>query len=421
MSASTLKKAGLKAETTGKPRPLAAKQVKAVSPIDNAGDSFSADDYTYMQRAITLAKKGHYTTSPNPRVGCVIVKDRKIVGEGYHIKAGTGHAEVHALAMAKEQAKGAIAYVTLEPCSHFGRTPPCAQALINSGVEQVVVAMVDPNPQVSGSGISLLEQAGIKTKVGLLTEQAQALNPGFIKMMSTGLPYVRCKLASSLDGKTAMANGESKWITSPQARSDVQRLRAQSCAIITGADSVLMDQAKMTVRWQELGQLKENYPQNDIRQPLRVIIDSQNRITPDLPLFDTPSEVLLVRAAIENNHQWPSFVQQIQLPLAATVSGSEKIDLKHLLHALAQRGLNDVLLESGARLAGAFIEQDLVDELVLYQAPKLMGGDGKSLVAMPGIENLSAAKTLAIKDIAMVGPDIRITAKLEENKTCLPE
>ncbi|WDE14417.1 bifunctional diaminohydroxyphosphoribosylaminopyrimidine deaminase/5-amino-6-(5-phosphoribosylamino)uracil reductase RibD [Thalassomonas haliotis] len=374
-----------------------------------------------MQRAISLAKKGHYTTSPNPRVGCVIVKDRQIVGEGYHIKAGTEHAEVHALAMAKEQANGAIAYVTLEPCSHFGRTPPCAQALIDSGVEQVVVAMVDPNPQVSGGGISLLEQAGITTQVGLLSEQARALNPGFVKVMSTGLPYLRCKLASSLDGKTAMANGESKWITSAQARSDVQRLRAQSCAIISGADSIIMDQAKMTVRWQELGQLKESYPKNEVRQPVRVIIDSQNRITPDLPLFATPGEVLLVRAAVENNPKWPSFVQQIQLPLAATGAGSEKIDLKLLLHALAQRGLNDILLESGARLAGAFIEQDLVDELVLYQAPKLMGGDGKSLVAMPGIESLSSAKQLAIKDIAMVGPDIRITAQLEENKTCLPE
>lgn len=412
MSASTLKKLGPKAPRTGKSRPLA---VTLASPADNAGEKFSEDDYAYMQRAISLAKKGHYTTSPNPRVGCVIVKNRQIVGEGYHIKAGTGHAEVHALAMAQELAKGAVAYVTLEPCSHFGRTPPCAQALINAGVVQVIVAMVDPNPQVSGRGITLLEQAGITTKVGLLSGQAQALNPGFVKMMSSGLPYVRCKLASSLDGKTAMANGESKWITSPQARSDVQRLRAQSCAIISGADSIIMDQAKMTVRWQELGQLKESYPQSDIRQPLRVIIDSQNRITPDLALFDSQGEVLLVRAVIENNRQWPSFVQQIQLPLAATASGSEKIDLKRLLHALAQRGLNDILLESGARLAGAFIEQDLVDELVLYQAPKLMGGDGKSLVAMPGIESLSSAKQLAIKDIVMVGPDIRITAKLEEN------
>ena len=397
------------------------KTVRPASLADTAGETFTPDDYLYMQRAITLAKKGHYTTSPNPRVGCVIVKNRQIVGEGYHIKAGTGHAEVHALAMAKEQAKDATAYVTLEPCSHFGRTPPCAQALITSGVKEVVVAMVDPNPQVSGSGLSLLEQAGITTKVGLLNAQAQTLNPGFIKMMSTGLPYVRCKLASSLDGKTAMASGESKWITSGQARSDVQRLRAQSCAIITGADSVLMDQARMTVRWQELGSLKETYPQSELRQPVRVIIDSQNRITPDLPIFDTPSEVLLVRAAVENNPQWPSFVQQIQLPLAATACGEDKIDLQAVLQYLAQRGINDVLLESGARLAGAFIEQDLVDELVLYQAPKLMGADGKSLVAMPGIAELSAAKQLTIKDIRMVGPDIRITAKLEENKTCLPE
>ena len=403
-------------KTTGQ-----AKTVVAMNPPQSSRESFSADDDYYMQRAISLAKKAHYTTSPNPRVGCVLVKDKKIIGEGYHIKAGSGHAEVHALAMAGEQAKGATAYVTLEPCSHFGRTPPCAQALITSGVSQVIVAMVDPNPQVSGRGLALLEKQGIKTKIGLLSSEAQALNPGFIKMMSTGLPYVRCKLAASLDGKTAMASGESKWITSSEARSDVQRLRAQSCAIITGADSVIMDQAKMTVRWQELGALKASYAEADVRQPVRVVIDSQNRITPDLALFEQHSLVILVRTDKENNQQWPAFVKVITLPLAATSSGEDKIDLKVLLHTLAKQGINDVLLESGARLAGAFIEQGLVDELVLYQAPKLMGADGKSLVVMPGLDKLSDAKQLAIKDVRMIGPDIRIIAKLEENKTCLPE
>ncbi len=397
--------------------------------------AFTEQDHLYMARAIALAKQGHFTTSPNPRVGCVLVSYQsgigKIIGEGFHQKAGQGHAEVNALADAKQRnaalIKGATAYVTLEPCSHFGRTPPCAQALINAEVAHVISAMVDPNPQVSGNGLTMLENAGIKTQSGLLEQSARALNVGFIHKMTTKLPYVRCKLASSLDGKTAMASGESKWITSTEARQDVQRLRAQSCAIISGTESVLFDNAKMTVRWSELGDVKVNYSKDKLRQPLRVVIDSQNRLTPDLAMFEHDSPVIIVNGITQNNAankievnlenlpQWPNFVEHIQLPLVKNTQGKFKVDLKTLLLLLAQRGLNDVLIESGAQLSGAFIEQDLVNELILYQAPKLMGGDGKSLMAMPAISKLDQAKALTIKDIRMVGSDIRITSLLDYN------
>jgi diaminohydroxyphosphoribosylaminopyrimidine deaminase/5-amino-6-(5-phosphoribosylamino)uracil reductase len=363
-----------------------------------------------MQRAITLAKQGHYTTSPNPRVGCVFVKNGEIIGEGFHQKAGEGHAEVHTLKMAGDNARGSTAYVTLEPCSHYGRTPPCAESLIQAGVKHVITAMVDPNPKVAGNGLKMLEQAEISTQHGLLTQAAETLNIGFIKQMTTGLPYVRCKLAASLDGKTAMKNGESKWITSPQARQDVQRLRAQSCAIISGADSILIDDAKMTVRWSELGELKNSYPKELVRQPVRVIIDSKNRLTPSLALFKESGTVILIRNTIENIHQWPHFVEQVCLPFVKNSKGEQHIDLRALLEYLAKLNLNDVLIESGSRLAGAFIEQNLVDELILYQAPTLMGAESKSLVNMTSIENLSQAKELNISDIRMIGKDIRIIA-----------
>ncbi|WP_206512338.1 bifunctional diaminohydroxyphosphoribosylaminopyrimidine deaminase/5-amino-6-(5-phosphoribosylamino)uracil reductase RibD [Colwellia sp. Arc7-635] len=371
-------------------------------------NNFSIEDHQYMQRAIALAKQGHFTTSPNPRVGCVLVLDGEIVGEGFHKKAGQGHAEVHALKQASNKAKGATAYVTLEPCSHYGLTPPCAEALIKAEVAHVVAAMVDPNPKVSGRGLELLNAAGITTQFGLLEQDARDLNPGFIHLMTTKQPYVRVKLAASLDGKTAMASGESQWITSSEARTDVQRLRAQSCAIVCGADSVIFDDAKMTVRWHDLGELKNSYAEADVRQPVRIIIDGKNRLTPDLAIFQSESKILLIRHTIENDLTWPHFVEQVPMVKA---KNSDHIDLRALLAYLAKQGLNDILIESGAQLAGAFISENLVDELVLYQAPKLMGADGKSLVNMPNVKQLSAAKNLDVTDIRMIGKDIRLTAK----------
>ena len=380
----------------------------------NPAKDFSADDYHYMQRAILLAKKGHYTTSPNPRVGCVLVKDGQIIGEGFHEKAGQGHAEVNALAVAKSKAEGATAYVTLEPCSHYGRTPPCAEALIKAKVAKVIIGMTDPNPQVSGRGIAMLEAAGIEVQAGLLTQEAMSLNTGFIQLMTQKRPYIRCKLAASLDGKTAMATGESKWITSSDARKDVQRLRAQSCAIISGADSIITDNAKMTVRWSELGRLQSGYSEEKIRQPVRIIIDSQNRVTSDLALFEQASKVYLIRHTIEKSANWPHFVEQIALPVKKDASGQHKIDLHELVKFIAAQGLNDVLVESGSKLAGAFISENLVDELILYQAPKIMGADAKSLVSLPEVVKLADAKKVNIADIRMVGKDIRITAKFNE-------
>ena len=368
---------------------------------------FSLADHQFMQRAIELAKRGHFTTSPNPRVGCVLVKNGDIIGEGFHKKSGQGHAEVYALKQAGDNAKGATAYVTLEPCSHYGLTPPCAEALIKAQVTHVIAAMVDPNPKVSGRGLKMLEAAGISTQFGLLEPDARALNPGFIHLMTTKKPYVRCKLAASLDGKTAMASGESQWITGSEARSDVQRLRAQSCAIICGAESVMFDNARMNVRWQALGTIKNTYAEADVRQPVRIVIDSKNRLTPDLAMFQTSGKILLIRRAIENSHTWPHFVEQVMVPKARN---SDYIDLALLLDVLAKQGLNDVLIESGAQLAGAFISENLVDELILYQAPKLIGSDGKSLVNMPSIMQLSATKNVNITDIRMLGQDIRITA-----------
>ena len=370
-------------------------------------NKFSLQDHQFMQRAIYLAKRGHYTTSPNPRVGCVIVLNGEVVGEGFHEISGQGHAEVHALKQAGAKAKGATAYVTLEPCSHFGLTPPCAEALIKAQVGHVIAAMVDPNPQVSGRGLERLKSAGITTEFGLLEQDARDLNPGFIRLMTTKLPYVRCKLAASLDGKTAMASGESQWITSDHARDDVQRLRAQSCGVICGADSVIFDDAKMTVRWNALGELKNSYEEAKVRQPIRIVIDSKNRLTPDLAIFNTASKIILIRTSIENEQTWPHFVEQVVISKA---KDSEQISLKHLLIYLAQQGLNDILIESGAKLAGAFMSENLVDELILYQAPKLIGSEGKSLVDIPAILQLSEAKDLNITDISMVGKDIRITA-----------
>lgn len=382
---------------------------------------FSQQDQFFMLRAIALAKKGHYTTSPNPRVGCVIVSNGNIVGEGYHQKAGSDHAEVNALKQAQatgESIQGATAYVTLEPCSHFGRTPPCAEGLIKAGIKRVIAAMVDPNPKVAGNGLKLLEHAGISTQVGLCEIEARALNIGFIYGMEKQHPFVRCKLAASLDGKTAMSNGESQWITSSESRRDVQKLRAQSCAIITGADSLLYDNAKMTVRWNDLGTLKDDYLESDVRQPVRVVIDSRNRLTPELIFFKEVSPIIIIRNAVDKSHEWPVHVEQICVPLAEThiddkcpaEDHKRKIDLQSVLTLLAERGCNDVLVESGAQLAGAFIEQSLVNELILYQAPKLMGAEAKSLANMPTITQLSDAKQLDIKDIQRIGVDIKITA-----------
>ncbi|MGO2350742.1 bifunctional diaminohydroxyphosphoribosylaminopyrimidine deaminase/5-amino-6-(5-phosphoribosylamino)uracil reductase RibD [Pseudoalteromonas nigrifaciens] len=364
---------------------------------------FNQDDEMYMARAIELAKKGRFTTTPNPNVGCVLVKNNEIVGEGFHQLAGQGHAEVNALAMAGSKAKGATAYVTLEPCSHYGRTPPCAEGLKAAGVVKVIAAMVDSNPQVAGKGLKILSDAGIEVAYGLLEAQARALNLGFFKRMEHGLPYVTCKMAASIDGKTALNNGQSKWITGAAARQDVQLYRAQSCAILTGADTVLVDDAKLNVRKNELPQALPT--QLPLRQPVRVIIDSQNRLTPNLALFAIESEIIIFTTKVDKSQHWPHFVKHI----VVTASNS-KVDLTAVLKKLAKLQFNTVWLEAGATLAGKMVELDLIDEFIFYLAPKLIGSDGKSLVNFPELISMQNTIDLTFNECTRIGDDLRISA-----------
>ncbi|MBB1325354.1 bifunctional diaminohydroxyphosphoribosylaminopyrimidine deaminase/5-amino-6-(5-phosphoribosylamino)uracil reductase RibD [Pseudoalteromonas sp. SR45-1] len=364
---------------------------------------FTEHDEMYMARAIELAKKGRFTTTPNPNVGCVLVKNNQIIGEGFHQLAGQGHAEVNALAVAGKNAQGATAYVTLEPCSHYGRTPPCAEGLKAAGVVKVIAAMVDTNPQVAGKGLKILSDAGIDVAYGLLESQARALNVGFFKRMEQGLPYVICKMAASIDGKTALKNGQSKWITSPAARQDVQLYRAKSCAILTGADTVLVDDAKLNVRLSELPcTLPTDLP---LRQPVRVIIDSQNRLTSDLALFEIQSDVIIFTTKVDKSLQWPHFVKHIEVS-----ESNGKVDLQAVLEKLGQLQFNNVWLEAGATLAGKMTELNLVDEFVFYLAPKLMGHDAKSLVNFPELTSMQNTVDLTFNECARIGDDLRITA-----------
>ena len=358
-------------------------------------------DELYMARALKLAQRGRFTTHPNPNVGCVIVKDGEVVGEGFHYRAGEPHAEVHALRMAGEKAKGATAYVTLEPCSHHGRTPPCCEALINAGVSRVVAAMQDPNPQVQGRGLYRLQQEGIEVSHSLMMAEAEALNKGFLKRMRTGFPYVQLKLGASLDGRTAMANGESQWITSPQARRDVQRLRAQSHAILTSSATVLADNPKLTVRWDELSaDIQALYPQENLRQPLRIVVDSQNRVTPEHALIHEPGETLFVRTA-PDSRAWPESVRDLRVP-----EYNGRVDLVSMMMLLGKQQVNSIWVEAGANLAGALLQAGLVDELIVYLAPKLLGTDARGLCVLPGLNALADAPGFKFNEIRQVGPDV---------------
>lgn len=358
-------------------------------------------DEVYMARALKLAQRGQFTTHPNPRVGCVIVKEGDIVGEGFHQRAGEPHAEVYALRMAGEKARGATAYVTLEPCSHHGRTPPCCEALIAAGVARVVVAMQDPNPQVAGRGLYRLQQEGIEVSHGLMMSEAEALNKGFLKRMRTGFPYVQLKLGASLDGRTAMHSGESQWITSPQARRDVQRLRAQSHAILTTSATVLADDPQLNVRRDALSaEVLARYPQDELRQPVRVVIDSHNRVTPEHRIVQQAGETWFARTE-QDNRVWPENVRTLSIP-----AHNGHLDLVLLLMQLGREQINSVWVEAGPTLAGALIQAGLVDELLVYLAPKLLGSDARALCVLPGLEKLADAPHFKFNEIRQVGPDI---------------
>ncbi|WP_185843503.1 bifunctional diaminohydroxyphosphoribosylaminopyrimidine deaminase/5-amino-6-(5-phosphoribosylamino)uracil reductase RibD [Pseudoalteromonas luteoviolacea] len=366
---------------------------------------FTQTDREYMSMAISLAQKGFNTTTPNPNVGCVIVKEGEIVGQGFHIQAGGPHAEVFALREAGAHARGATAYVTLEPCSHYGRTPPCAKGLIDAGVSKVICAMVDPNPEVAGNGLRMLQQAGIEVASGLLEHEARLLNKGFLKRMEHDLPYVTAKLAASLDGKTALKNGKSKWITGPHARQDVQAYRAQSCAILSGADTVLTDDARLNVRNESVSEVSSRLNDDDIRQPVRVIIDSQNRLTPSLSLFKCESKIIILRSKLDNEHVWPHFVEQVCLPTV-----KNKLDLNAAMQFLASRNINSVWLEAGATLCGVMHEQGLIDEYIVYLAPKIIGEGGKGLFQSNILTEMDQVSELQITDCTQIGTDIRISA-----------
>lgn len=358
------------------------------------------EDLKYMARAIQLAKHGIYTSEPNPRVGCVLVRDGQVVGEGWHQKAGEAHAEIHALNCAGEQAFGATAYVTLEPCSHHGKTPPCSQALIDAGVARVVAAIQDPNPQVAGTGLKQLQEAGITVEVGLLQCEAEALNPGFNKRMRTGRPYVRSKLAMSLDGRTAMASGESKWITTDAARADVHGLRARSSAILTGAGTVLADDPSLNVRMDGF---------DDSHQPIRVVLDPYLSTPTDAKMLSLPGRTIILTIADEEGAM--ADLIKAGAEVVCMQGNGDAIDLHAVMDYLAELEVNEVLLETGATLSGAMLKLGLVDEMVIYMAPHIMGNQARGLFNLPGLEQMSQRIELDMMDIRAVGKDWRITAK----------
>lgn len=360
-------------------------------------------DHEMMHRAIELARRGVTTTRPNPAVGCIISKGGQVVGEGWHYLAGEPHAEVHALRQAGAAAKGATAYVTLEPCSHTGRTPPCANALIDAGVARVVVAMHDPNPQVSGNGIKRLHDAGIDVLVGVLEQSAEQLNPGFLSRMRHQRPFVSIKMASSLDGKTALSDGRSQWITGPQARADVQYWRAQADAILTGADTILKDNPMLTVResqWPATRALP-----NPLQQPIRIVIDSQNRVTDDAKVFESPAPVWLVRCQPGQ----PSQHAHCHEVLIARADNG-KIDLDLLMRELAKREVNQVWTECGASLAAALVESDFCDRLMMYHSGQILGNEARSLFDTVEPEALDKAVRFKIVERRQVGDDQRVIA-----------
>ena len=357
----------------------------------------SADDYRWMARALILAERGLFTTTPNPRVGCVIVRDGEIVGEGWHVRAGEPHAEVHALAMAGDAARGATAYVTLEPCSHHGRTPPCADALVKAGVARVVAAMEDPNPLVAGRGLARLRDAGIETLSGVQEAHARELNIGFISRMTRGRPWLRLKVAATLDGKTALDNGVSQWITGDDARRDAHRWRARSCAVLTGIGTVRDDDPQLTVR---------AIPTE--RQPLRVVVDALLETPLNAKLLDGGK--VLIAGAVDQLERIAA-LQRRGADVVILPNHGGKVDLNALMLELGRRGINEVLAESGFKLNGSLLREDCVDELILYLAPSLVGDAARGLFNLPALTSLQDKRQLVFHDIRQIGPDLRILAR----------
>ena len=351
-----------------------------------------------MARAVRLAARGLNTTDPNPRVGCVIARDDVVLGEGYHQRAGGPHAEVFALAAAGEQARGATAYVTLEPCSHHGRTPPCVDALVAAGVRRVVYAVGDPNPRVNGGGVARLREAGIQVEGGLLEASARALNPGFLSRMERGRPWVRVKLASSLDGRTALAGGESRWITGEVARADVQKLRARASALLTGAGTVLQDDPRLNVRLP-----------GATRQPLRVVLDPELETPPEARILVPPGEALVLTAsgdAVRAGRLATAGARVETLP-----RGEGGLDLQAVMARLAELEVNELHVECGATLAGALLRRGLVDEIVVYMAPTLLGDGARPLVSVGPLARMEDRPRLELLSVRRIGGDLRLVLR----------
>lgn len=356
---------------------------------------FSEADHRHMRRALELAERGRYTTQPNPRVGCVLVQGDEVVGEGWHHRAGEPHAEVHALRQAGERADGATAYVTLEPCAHTGRTGPCCVALIDARVSRVVVAHEDPFHKVNGQGSQALREAGIAVELGLLREPARELNIGFLWNMQHGRPWVRVKFGMSADGRTGLSNGISKWITGPQARSDVQEWRSRSSAILSGSGTVLADDPQLTVREPRVAQAVP---------PVRVILDRRLAVAENAQVLDGSVPTLVLHAAgLQPKRAADSPVEY--LGIADTGSG---LDLNAVMTELGRRGLHEVLVEAGPTLSGSLLAAGLVDEILLYMAPKFLGDDAQPLLRLPALTRLEDAPQFALQDVAAIGPDVRI-------------
>jgi diaminohydroxyphosphoribosylaminopyrimidine deaminase/5-amino-6-(5-phosphoribosylamino)uracil reductase len=361
-------------------------------------DSADSRDFHYMARALRLARNGLYTTHPNPRVGCVLVRDDQVIGGGWHVRAGGDHAEIAALKQA-ENAQGATAYVTLEPCSHHGRTPPCADALIRAGIRRVVTAMQDPNPLVAGSGLAKLREAGIETVCGILEEDARRLNRGFIQRMTAGRPFVRSKLAMSLDGRTALESGESKWITSSEARQDVHRIRAQSSAILTGIGTVLADDPALTARIED-----------GVQQPVRIVLDTRLRMPAHAQLAKLPGRSLILTASGDQRRM--ADLQKAGFEIHRIAEKNGRIDLNAVMAFLADQQINELLVEAGPILNGALLAENLADEWIVYMAPCVLGDRGRGLFTLPGIRTMADKKILKLTDVRQVGPDLKLTYRM---------
>ncbi len=361
-------------------------------------------DRAFMARALRLARRGMYTADPNPRVGCVIVRDGQVVGEGWHERSGGPHAEIVALRAAGDAARGSTAYVTLEPCCHHGRTPPCTDALIEAGVARVIVAARDPNPAVGGGGEAQLAAAGIDVRSGVLDAESRELNVGYMRRMRTGRPFVVAKIAASLDGRTALANGTSQWITGDAARADVQRLRARSSAVLTGAGTIVSDDPSLNVRAEELG---------DVLQPTRVIVDSGLRMPADARTLGLPGDVIVFTVAGSESKREALARAGARIEVVDAMPNG-RVDLDAMLLRLGELGINELMVEAGTRINGALLQSNLIDALVIYIAGSVLGADGRGMFDVPELTDMSERWDFELVDVRRVGPDLRLTWQQKE-------